>query len=132
VAQAGLADMTTRFVPALAALVLMLLLKPWDLRWWMIDVGVGLVLFAFAAFRDPSKPEPRDVWMSFAVATALWLVGLFAARYNGLTLEEMVSDRSVSKHIRRIPDYAVVFATFSVLFSVWSMIPSLREQRDDT
>jgi hypothetical protein len=122
----------TRLVPVFAAVLLMLVLKPWNLQWWIVDAGVGLVLFVAALFRDSSKPEPRDVWISFAIAAAVWFVGFLVARYNGLTLEELVSDQSVNKHVRRIPDYAVVLGTFAALFSVRSALPSpSREQSSD-
>jgi di/tricarboxylate transporter len=107
----------------ITALALLWVLEPWHLRWWMIDVVVGVVFFAFSYLRDPTRPKPSRVWSGLAASTAVWLLGVLVARSKGLTVEGLSRDRSLHVMLRGLPDYALIFATMSALFASWSLLP---------
>jgi hypothetical protein len=95
----------------------LLVIEPWHLQWWWVDILLGAIIFAFT-LRDPPEPSLRPALIGALISLGLFVLGFLVARTYGLSLGQLASDYSFHKAIRRVPDYATVALTYSFLLSV--------------
>jgi hypothetical protein len=80
-----------RLITLLVAVPIALLLQPWSLNWWVVDVGVGAVAFVIARSKVSKPLTSRDVFPVMLLALATWAVAFMIARVRGQTYAELTA-----------------------------------------
>jgi len=85
-----------------------------NVPWWGVALTIGISVFTFnMAAHDAAMPG-KVVVASFAIATVLSIASWVVAESMHTSFAALVENYSVSKYVRRLPEYALSALTFSV------------------
>ena len=110
-----------RVLFTLAAALVMLLIAPWHLNWWLVDLVLGALIFLFQWVKF-GEPTVRGACIALASSGALHLLGFLIAANFGISLGQLATDDSFVRPIRIVPDLAAALLSYSLLAGARALI----------
>ena len=118
-------ELATRLAFAIAFLPIALLLIWLAVPWWGVSITIGLFLFLLMAQNELAAAP--TAFLIFLVASVVLTAASFAVAQNvHESIDALVNDRSLYKHVRRLPEYALTALTLSIATGATALVRRLR------
>ena len=85
-----------------------------DASWWSVSLLIGVFLFAFSGAWEAELASFKVAAFALGVSLLLGVAAYGVATNIGISLGELTQDHSLSKYVRRLPEYSLSCLSFSV------------------
>ena len=121
-------EFANRIVFGIAFIPIAILLVWLKAPWWGVSITIGLFLFLFMP-TDNLAATFKGFIFAFCASVVLAIASLALAESRHTSIGALVNDYSLSKYVRRLPEYAISLLSLSVATGISALVRYLLSKR---
>jgi len=121
-------ELANRVVFGIAFIPIAILLVWLKAPWWGVSITIGLFLFLFMPAGDLASASKAFIF-AFCASVVLAIASLALAQSRHTSIGALVNDYSLSKYVRRLPEYAISLLSLSVATGISALVRYLLSKR---